>query len=904
MKYHEYPLICEQVAFSDIPDGDLKTQIETETNIRDLMRLYAYNLTRHPVAVTMNFDTVLLRKLLQMITPTCSVFALTINSVEPMDTIFDQLLADPSTHSLYSTKDDGVVNAGTLFVKPNETEFADIIDTFQNAVYDVSSGWNGSGVLDATAEGVLTYYYHQHDSENIESNYSQLLLSFASNPACEKPWLCHYELSWTYDSFIECREMNYAWYLYRREFEELWSKTDTLNTTLNDFHTDFFLGYCDDIGEDGYIIASHLNSSTPAPISLAPVSSAPVTPTTPTTPHPTIDLPSYAINNLPIWESIGDSYTVEDSTRSCFEQEERTGITVSTEGGVDFFSVTPDKWVSGGLKLGCIRKDSSWNCDRSCYPFTGHHPDWTDTRYLTMWARVEGDLTESCRPAIHLTGGGWPRHSSNVIVLEDSYVDAGYLTADEWSRVVIPLEDFKTPEWNLNFMYAIYFDSCGTDHHLAQPTYHIASVAVTDTLIDLVSVPPSMTPSTSPPTGKASENPSGIPSAAYWSIWASAQDGYTIEDPNETCYLQKDRLNIVSSIYDDVEFFTVTPDPWVSGGLLLGCRGKDENWQCNRSCFPFDGTNPDWSQELYLTFLARLEGNGCRPGMSLSGGGWPRHGSNTIYLEEGYVDAGYLVSDEWRRVFIPLEDFRTDEWNLNNVWSMSFHSCGTDSVGGQNTYHIASVAVTDNVVELLSVPPSSSPSVYATDDPLLATHRMVHHHWWPIFGAERELGDKFWAVAENNSWPSVPSTTSDQTATIHIPQGQTVVYSGSDTVAYDKIVVEGSLTIQPIDADVSLTVSTMVVEAGGELNILTEENSPHTINIDFDGALDLSIDPEQVMMGILALNGNLTIRGNEIPTKWIDISQDALADSNTIVANGANLGFDVGGEIILPDTQT
>lgn len=57
-------IFLAQVDHSEIPDSNsyLKSQIQTETGIRDLMRLYAYNFTNHPVAVMMNFDTVFLSK--------------------------------------------------------------------------------------------------------------------------------------------------------------------------------------------------------------------------------------------------------------------------------------------------------------------------------------------------------------------------------------------------------------------------------------------------------------------------------------------------------------------------------------------------------------------------------------------------------------------------------------------------------------------------------------------------------------------------------------------------------------------------------------------------------------------------------------------------------------------------
>ena len=151
-------------------------------------------------------------------------------------------------------------------------------------------------------------------------------------------------------------------------------------------------------------------------------------------------------------------------------------------------------------------------------------------------------------------------------------------------------------------------------------------------------------------------------------------------------------------------------------------------------------------------------------------------------------------------------------------------------------------------------------------------------------------------------WPSLDANTSPRTATVHIPQGQSVVYSGSDDVKLDKIIVEGSLIIQPVDSDVNLTVGTIVVEKGGSLDISTSDANSHTVTIEIHGALDHSIDPEEIMLGVLALEGNLTVSGNAVATKMAPLAQAVVAGSSTFEINDPS-GFEVGGELVLPDTQ-
>lgn len=412
---------------------------------------------------------------------------------------------------------------------------------------------------------------------------------------------------------------------------------------------------------------------------------------------------------------------------------------------------------------------------------------------------------------------------------------------------------------------------------------------------------------TAAPTAVLSESPTAAPTVPLWPIFKTVQDSHASGDVDVTCFIQKDRLDIAATEDPTGDYFTVTPDAWVSGGYQFGCMQKDENHQCTRSCFTEDGSAPDWSNKLYLTFLAKIDGDfgeGCKPMISLTGGGWPRLSSNTLVLEDSYVDAGFLVADEWRQVVIPLEDFKTPEWSLTAIFGLYFQTCGQYG-GTQPTYIISQLAVTNIEYEVLSQPPSLSPTSYVTDDPSLATHRWVHKNWYPILGEDWEPEDNTWIVASENTWPTAPSGALPSSVTVQIPQGQSVMYSGTDGVHYDKIVVEGALTIKPIDADVFLKVGTIVVEKGGALDIQTDSPNDYKIVIEIDGALNQEADPEEQLIGIVSLEGNLTISGNEVPTKMAPLGETATAGSNTLVVYEMDLSndFAVGGELILPDTQ-
>jgi len=581
----------------------------------------------------------------------------------------------------------------------------------------------------------------------------------------------------------------------------------------------------------------------------------------------------------------------------------------------DYMDITTTKWHSGGYRMDCVDKGShtGWQCWATCSPFP--NPNFMEWNFLTFEAKVSGTFDSICKPTIGLKKR-WPSYSSNVLALEGEYVDGGSLSETEWTRVVIPIGDLSTAEWpNVDGVKDIYFRNCGTAYSV-NPHYQIRGLLLTDdpptiSAGEVTAEPtsqPTGHPTTANPTKSPSSPPTVSPTEPYWPIWKEAGDSNTLEDPSHTCFEQKERLGI--AVEDNVfqDYFTIRPDPWVSGGIKFGCQRKDANWVCDRSCFPFDGSTPDWSEKLYLTFLAKVEGAspGCTPKISLTGGGWPRLSSNKIFLEDTYVDAGSLVSSEFRRVAIPLDDMRTNEWTLKNLYALYFHTCGFNEEGSAYpllTYHVSDLAVTNNAIDVISMPPTTSPTPYVTDDTLLATHRFIHKNWYPIFAPNREPAENSWLIAENDAWPIVDSSAPSHSVTVFIPFDQNVIFSAAaDSTIYDKIIVEGSLTIRPVDADVKITVGTIIVEKGGTLNILTEENSEHTVTVEINGALDDQTDPEEMMVGILALEGSLTISGNEVHTKMAPLSQTANAGSNVLVINEA-AEFAVGGELTLPDTQ-
>lgn len=186
----------------------------------------------------------------------------------------DGFLANNSQKAMYRTKENGLIDIRTLFVKPNETEFLAILDSFRSTVYDPVTGWDESNITSMDSEGFLTHYFHTAGENAERPDNDSIITSFASRAACQTPWACYYNSEWDNMTKNECRSLNHAWYSYRQHFEDAsWSKTLDFNTSESDYHIDFFLGYCT---IDGFYQRLTTESNTPAPISKAPVSTAPI----------------------------------------------------------------------------------------------------------------------------------------------------------------------------------------------------------------------------------------------------------------------------------------------------------------------------------------------------------------------------------------------------------------------------------------------------------------------------------------------------------------------------------------------------------------------------------------------------------------------------------------------------
>ena len=71
----------------------------------------------------------------------------------------------------------------------------------------------------------------------------------------------------------------------------------------------------------------------------------------------------------------------------------------------------------------------------------------------------------------------------------------------------------------------------------------------------------------------------------------------------------------------------------------------------------------------------------------------------------------------------------------------------------------------------------------------------------------------------------------------------------------------GSLTIKSNNFSVFLIIDTIIIESKGLLDIESDDDSLYTITIEIDDNVDVFKDPQQPMIGIIALEGRLIVKG-------------------------------------------
>ncbi len=150
--YH-VEILGQPITFSALNQAGhiyISDNIADDIGIRDSMKLHAWNFDSHPVVVLLGYDT--------MIT-------------QPIDHEIDLLLINEDLKGMYiKTPPDqesgkSGVDTGFLIIKPNTTEFDNILHEYLNTPYDPQTGWDNKGhnMFEGGMglPGFLSYYFEK-----------------------------------------------------------------------------------------------------------------------------------------------------------------------------------------------------------------------------------------------------------------------------------------------------------------------------------------------------------------------------------------------------------------------------------------------------------------------------------------------------------------------------------------------------------------------------------------------------------------------------------------------------------------------------------------------------------------------------------------------------------------------
>ncbi|KAL7514674.1 hypothetical protein ACHAXN_011906 [Cyclotella atomus] len=282
-----YTVLVRNTPFdkSDIRGQYLREHIDKASccGEKEFIKLYAYTLINHPVAVVLDLDSLVLQ-------PLDVLFDAIIEGEDLQQSTIDRLPIHqngkkiPKKIDAFYTKDYNMINPGShdvagvqggfLMVRPSEAIFDEYIDLVLEGNYIEGRGWGGKyGYFfgGAQVQGICAYYYSGlHPEEGVELNRCRVnsmvdspyfeggsacrdgregcedcretdLSSIMSShfTICGKPWLCNGNTG------PLCRKLHGEWFRIRREFEK--SRTDGLGYVPElegSFQPETFYGYC------------------------------------------------------------------------------------------------------------------------------------------------------------------------------------------------------------------------------------------------------------------------------------------------------------------------------------------------------------------------------------------------------------------------------------------------------------------------------------------------------------------------------------------------------------------------------------------------------------------------------------------------------------------------------------
>ncbi len=183
-------------------------------------------------------------------------------------------------------------------------------------------------------------------------------------------------------------------------------------------------------------------------------------------------------------------------------------------------------------------------------------------------------------------------------------------------------------------------------------------------------------------------------------------------------------------------------------------------------------------------------------------------------------------------------------------------------------------------------------------------HSMHPEHMAALKLVPREAASH---VATSGNWSEIwgqglPSTGAE----VLIPHGVTVTVDGQFTESIDWIRVDGTLRFAT-DQDTALRVDTIVVDAGGRLQIGTEAQpvgAAYQAQVTFvdQGPINRMADPLGVGRGLIDLSGHLSIYGAET-TNFVDLAQYPRQGDTVLQLTEVPTNWEVGGEVVVAGTN-
>jgi hypothetical protein len=186
-------------------------------------------------------------------------------------------------------------------------------------------------------------------------------------------------------------------------------------------------------------------------------------------------------------------------------------------------------------------------------------------------------------------------------------------------------------------------------------------------------------------------------------------------------------------------------------------------------------------------------------------------------------------------------------------------------------------------------------------------HFYVGHHdansgdWYPDVAAMPTVV----APAGHSLWSDWASNLTAKDV-VYIPEGSHVVYDADSSNTFKAIGIAGTLEFA-IDRSTKLTVGTILIYPDGGFYVGVTESGerpaqPVRSTVVFDGVVNVTEDPTQMTVGLIATGGKVHIEGDEVQTAFAELSAPAAAGSQTLQFAVAP-DWQPGDRLVLADTQ-